>query len=113
MIARLLGVFLLLVFAFCWGGCARSFKANPWWALGTAPTLKVVNLLDESCKVVVSTRDGAIRELGVVAAADSVTWKLPFAEQKIAVHVCHATSVLDINGPYVWTLVARRPKVNE
>lgn len=105
---RALVVALVLLAAAC-ASAMKGAEGNPWWKLGGEPVIKVVNLLEQSCKVVVQSREGELRELGLVAPADSASWRLPFADQQVAVHICGATTVLDVDGPATWTLTARKP----
>jgi len=85
-------------------GCS-SLKSNPWAGVNSRAQLTVLNHTTDPCAVSVQAA-GQSWALGEVVPGDSVTWDLPFADQKIIAWVCGLPTQLDIDGPFRWRLVA-------
>lgn len=83
-------------------GCAH-FRQDPWIPIAASAQLKVVNTSDQPCPVVVDAEDGRHWTPGSVAPHDSVTWRLPVADEKVVVQVCGFKAQFTVDGPYTWT----------
>jgi len=107
----------LTLFALLWvtgalTGCAH-FRANPWQPeLGSSAHIKIVNGLAQACGVMVQTLEpGATPwHLGIVAAHDSATFRLPYADQKVDVTVCGWPETIYVDGPGTWTMTLHAKK---